>query len=269
MEWLLFLLLGGFAGTLAGLFGVGGGAVLVPLLMLVFDARGFAPEAIAHLAIGTSFATIVFTSLGSIWGHHRKANIDWLLWRQLAFGLAIGVTLGSWIASQISSPHLEPVIGLFFALVALQMGFGLAPSGRVNLPSPVGLSFAGFGIGGVSSFFGIGGGSLTVPWLRFCNLPIHRAVGTSAACGLPIAIFGALSFWWFGLKGEYGQGADAGYIYIPAFAGIVLTSVPAAAMGAKIGRLFSEQMLTRCFAFMLFCVGGFVLWRSLMRLVAD
>ena len=263
MEWLLFLLVGGFAGTLAGLFGVGGGAVLVPLLMLIFDARGIPESAVAHMAIGTSFATIVLTSIGSVWGHHRKANIDWRLWNALALTLAVGVTLGSWVASRISSLYLEPVIGVFFSVIALQMAFGLLPIGRSAIPSGSGVPLVGFGIGWISAFFGIGGGSLTVPWLRYCAVPIHRAVGTSAACGLPIAIFGALSYWWFGL--EAGN-EDTGFIYLPAFVGIVLASVPAAAMGARIGRLFSEKMLARSFALMLFLVGLYVCFRSLSRL---
>lgn len=266
MEWVQFFLIGGLVGLLAGVFGVGGGSIMVPVLMLIFDAKGFPQQAVAHMAIGTSFAVIVFTSMGSVWGHHRKANINWKLWRYLAVTLVFGVSLGSWLATEIPSIYLEPFIGLFFVFVALQMAFDLLPESDSTEPSKFGASVAGFGIGGASAFLGIGGGAITVPWLRYCAVPMHTAIGTSAACGLPIAMFGALSYWWFGRMVESQHFADTGFIYLPAFIGIALTSVPAATMGAKIGRQFSGRVLSRWFAALLFFVAAYVLLKALFQL---
>ena len=269
MEWVFFFLgIGLLAGFLAGLFGVGGGAVLVPLLMFAFRYLEFDEKTLAHLAVGTSFATIVFTSLGSLWGHHRQGNVNWPLWRALALPLAIGVTLGSWIASQFSSLWLAPFIGLFFAFVALQMGFAWLPVSRGGLPGTAGIRGVGVTIGAVSSFVGMGGGSLTVPWLKYCNRAVHEAVGTSAACGLPIAAFGALSYWWFGQTGgvEVPIGVNWGFVYLPAFFAIVATSVPAAFLGARLAAFFSPQLLSRLFALLLFTVASYTLLSSLLRL---
>lgn len=270
MEWVLFFLgIGALAGFLAGLFGVGGGAILVPLLMFAFRYLQFDEATLAHLAVGTSFATIVFTSLGSIWGHQKQGNVNWSLWRNLVLPLAVGVTLGSWVASQLSSLWLAPLIGLFFAFVALQMGFNWLPVASKGLPAQPLIGVCGLGIGTVSSFVGIGGGSLTVPWLKFCNRPIHEAVGTSAACGLPIALFGALSYWWFGrVAADVPVGTNLGFVYLPAFVAIVITSVPTAFLGARFGSLCSPQLLSRLFALLLFLVASYTLASSLLRLIA-
>lgn len=268
LDWIFyFAALGAFAGLLAGLFGVGGGAVMVPLLMFAFSGMDIDPQRIAHLAVGTSFACIACTSLGSVWEHHRKQNIRWSLWRIMAPTLAVGVTVGSLIASNLSSALLTPVIGAFFILVALQMALDLMPTPRHQEASAPQASVAGFGIGAVSSFIGIGGGTMTVPWLQFCGYRIHEAVGTSAACGIPIAVFGALSYAYFGYDTQLGVGdgsvsGQIGYVYLPAFLGIVFASVPAAMLGAKLASRFSAKILSRSFALLLFCVGSYVVFSS-------
>jgi len=266
VEWLLYLLLGGFAGTLAGLFGVGGGAVLVPLLMLVFEAQGLPQTLIVHMAIGTSFATIIFTSLGSVWGHHHKGNILWPLWKKIAGSLAIGVLLGSWIASFIASYYLELIVSVFFLLIAIQMAIGLLPKAAGSLPGQGGVVGTGMGIGFISAFLGIGGGSLAVPWLQYCSVPMHQSVGTSAACGLPIALAGALGYAYFGQAVQAEVSMALGFVYLPAFLGITLASVPAASLGARLAARFSELWLKRCFALMLFLVSSLLLVRALRDL---
>ena len=271
MEWVpFFLLFGAIAGLLAGIFGVGGGAILVPMLIFVFTSMKFNEHHIAHLAVGTSFAAMIFTSSSSILSHHRAGNVRWALWLVMAPMLAFGVAFGAFIASNISSIYLLPVIGLFFSLMAVQMFFGFFPSAsKSEGPSASKAQLGGFGIGMVSSFFGIGGGTLTVPWLRFFSVPMHSAVATSAACGLPIAVFGALSYLYFGMQAdlEVARDFESGFIYMPAFIGIVVTSVPAAMFGARLATRMSAQRLTQLFSILLFCVGMYVFANALHALL--
>lgn len=271
MEWVpFFLLFGAIAGLLAGIFGVGGGAILVPMLIFVFTSMEFNENHIAHLAVGTSFAAMIFTSSSSILSHHRAGNVQWSLWLIMAPMLAIGVVLGAFIASNVSSIYLLPVIGLFFSLMAVQMFFGFLPAAaQAQGPSASGTRLGAFGIGLVSSFFGIGGGTLTVPWLRFFSVPIHLAVGTSAACGLPIAAFGALAYLYFGAQADLGVARDfgSGFIYLPAFIGIVMTSIPAAMIGARLATQMSAQRLTQLFSLLLFSVGMYVFASALQAIL--
>ena len=247
LDYLLYLLIGAAAGLLAGLFGIGGGVIIVTVLIFSFSAQGFSSEVITHLAIGTSLATIVVTSLSSIYSHNKKRAINWRLFAWLTTGIAAGAVAGGLFAQTLPGEWLQFGFGLFLIAVGVQMGF---PVRARDYRPPDRLTLAGAGgvIGYISALFGIGGGSLTVPYLAHRGLPIREAVATSAACGLPVALFGALTF---------GFGAAAlpslpegswGFVYLPALLGIVVASAPAARVGAWLAHRLDPNRLRQWFA---------------------
>ncbi|MBU2875995.1 sulfite exporter TauE/SafE family protein [Marinobacter salexigens] len=251
----IYMMLGAFAGTLAGLFGIGGGLIIVPVLIFSFGAQGFSLEIAAHMAVGTSLATIVFTSLSSIRSHHGHGAIRWDVFRPMAFGIVAGAFIGAWTAALLSGAMLELIIGVFVILVGLKMLFEVNPSPSRNVAGNTGLAGAGAGIGWASAIFGIGGGTLTVPYLSWSNVRMQQAVGTSAACGLPIAIAGAIGNVWTGWSEPALPEYSFGYIYLPALIGIILTSVLFARVGANLAHRLNAKVLRRVFAILLLLVG--------------
>lgn len=251
----MYLVLGAGAGTLAGLFGIGGGLIIVPVLILMFTAQGFEASIVTHLAVGTSLATIVFTSLSSVRTHHLKGSVRWELFWPMAIGIVVGAALGVYTARLMSGPVLQNVIGVFALLVALQMYLDLKPAATRDVPAAPGLMGAGGFIGWASAIFGIGGGTLTVPFLSWCHVRMQQAVGTSAACGLPIAVAGALTNMVAGQGHSDLPDASVGFVYVPALLGIVLASVPFARVGALLAHRLSPRLLKRIFAGLLVVVG--------------
>ncbi|GAA6134702.1 sulfite exporter TauE/SafE family protein [Oceaniserpentilla sp. 4NH20-0058] len=248
---LTYLAVGAFAGLLAGLFGIGGGMVIVPVLVITFESLGFSNDVLTHMAVATSLASIVFTSLSSVRTHHQKKAVDWSIVKMLSLGILVGAVLGVLTADSLSGAGLQIVIGISALMMAAQMGLGLKPKPTRSLPGPVGLGSAGAGIGWASALFGIGGGSLTVPFLTWCNHPMQRSVATAAACGFPIALVGALSNMAVGWSNPLLPQESIGYVYWPALLGIVITSVPCARLGAKLAHRLSAEKLKRLFAIML------------------
>ncbi|AVO53596.1 sulfite exporter TauE/SafE family protein [Ectopseudomonas mendocina] len=255
MELLLYLLLGAAAGVLAGLFGVGGGIIIVPVLVLSFTSHGIAPEILTHLAVGTSLATIVFTSINSTLEHHRRGAVRWPLFRWLTLGIVLGTVLGALTAAAIKGEWLQKIIGTFAVVIAIQLALDLKPRASRDVPGKPGLTAAGGVIGWASAIFGIGGGSLTVPFLVWRSVPMQQAVATSAACGLPIAIAGALSFIWTGWGNPQLPQWSLGFVYLPGLLGIALTSMFFARIGARLAHRLSPRLLKRMFALLLFSVG--------------
>ncbi|MAB97648.1 sulfite exporter TauE/SafE family protein [Pseudomonas marincola] len=255
MELLMYLSLGAAAGVLAGLFGVGGGIIIVPVLVLSFKAQGLAPEILTHLAIGTSLATIIFTSINSVLEHHRKGAVLWPLFVWMLLGICLGGQLGSMTAALLNGEMLQKIIGVFALVVAVQMSLQLRPNPSRVVPGKVGLTGAGVVIGWASAIFGIGGGTLTVPFLTWRSVPMQKAVATSAACGLPIAVSGAIGFMWNGWNNPQLPEWSAGFIYLPALAGIAISSMFFARVGARLAHRLSPLMLKRLFALLLFSVG--------------
>ncbi len=255
MILLIYLMVGAVAGLLAGLFGIGGGMVIVPALVIAFEAQNVDPSVLTHLAVGTSLATIVFTSISSIRTHHAKGGVDWPTFKQISVGIVIGSALGVVTVNQISGASLQKIIGCFALFAAAQMAFQLSPKPTRELPGKIGLGIAGTLIGWASAIFGIGGGTLSVPYLTWCNVQVRRAVGTAAAIGFPIAIIAAITNVIVG----WGQAGlpewTTGYIYWPAFIGIVMTSVFFAQQGAKLAHKLPPLVLKRIFAVLLLIVG--------------
>ena len=266
MELIVFLAIGALAGFAAGLFGVGGGLIIVPLLYVVFTQMGFDSDVIMHMALGTSLATIIVTSISSLMAHHKNGAVIWSVFRNLASGLVIGSFLGAGVAGLLSGTNLQLIIGIFVIWVAYTMFVGakkVVDANRV-LPSTTKQVFAGTGIGAASAIFGIGGGSLTVPYLNRYGMVMQKAVGTSAACGLPIAIAGALGFMFFGMKEQVNVPNSIGFVHIYAFLGISIMSFFTAKFGAKAAHSLSPIVLKKCFAGLLFIVGCFFLLKGLL-----
>jgi len=255
MLFSLYLALGALAGTLAGLFGIGGGLVIVPVLIFSFGAQGFSPDIAAHMAVGTSLATIVFTSLSSIRSHHVHGAIRWDIFRAMTVGIVFGALIGAWTASLLSGPALELIIGAFVIVVAIKMLLGFDPKPGRSVPGNKGLGVAGAVIGWASAIFGIGGGTLTVPYLSRCNIKMQHAVGISAACGLPIALAGAMGNLWTGWGDSGLPPHSLGFIYLPALFGVILTSVIFARVGANLAHRLNAVLLKRIFAIMLVLIG--------------
>lgn len=252
---LLYLLLGAFAGTLAGLLGVGGGLVIVPALMFVFRGQGFVEAFVVHLAVGTSLATIVFTSISSIRAHHRRGAVLWPVVRQLTPGIVVGSLIGAAIADAMPAAVLRTVFGVFELAVAAEMAFGRKPSPHRRLPALPGMFAVGSVFGGLSAIIGIGGGTLTVPFLIWCNVAMRNAVATSAACGLPIAVAGTAGFVLTGW-GEPGLPEwSTGYVYWPALLVIALATVVFAPLGARLAHTLPAATLKRFFAVFLAFLG--------------
>ena len=252
----IYPLVGLAAGLSAGLFGVGGGLIIVPALVLCFTALGVADGVIMPLAIGTSLSTIVVTSLSSVRAHHKMGNVDWACWKALSPGIVLGVIFGVQAVAVLPAPLLKLSFGLFALFIAGQMMLAYQPSGGRALPGLTGLSVVGLIIGFFSALFGIGGGSMSVPYLSWCNVRMQVAVATSAACGLPIAIVGALTNVLVGYDDPQLPALSSGFIYWPAFAGIAVCSIPAAIAGARLAQHLPAEQLKRYFAVFLACVGG-------------
>ncbi|GFM72845.1 UPF0721 transmembrane protein [Pseudomonas cichorii] len=255
MEFVLYLALGACAGVLAGLFGVGGGIIIVPVLVLSFGLQGFDASVLTHLAVGTSLATIVFTSINSVRAHHSLGAVRWPIFAWLTVGILFGAGLGSLTASYIAGPYLQKIIGVFALLVALQMALDLRPRASRGVPGKPGLTAAGVVIGWASAIFGIGGGSLTVPFLTWRSLSMQQAVATSAACGFPIAVASAISFMILGWHDPLLPPHSLGFVYLPALLGIAVTSMFFARFGARLAHKLSSRLLKRLFATLLLCVG--------------
>ncbi len=250
-----YLLLGSIAGLAAGLLGVGGGLIIVPALIFLFAMQGIDPAHIVHIAIGTSLATIVVTSISSTWAHHRHGAVQWSVFARLSPGIVIGALVGAAIADYMSATFLRKVFAVFELLVAAQMLIGARPATYRAVPAKAGMFGAGGIIGAVSSVVGIGGGTMTVPFLLWCNVSIRQAVATSAACGLPIAIAGASGYILTGWNESGMPEWSSGYIYWPAFTGIVLMSIFFAPLGAYLAHRLPVLYLKRAFALLLFAIG--------------
>lgn len=256
----IYLVLGAFVGVIAGLLGVGGGLIIVPVLVFVFRQQQVDASQMIHLAVGTSLATILFTAVSSVYAHHRRGAVRWGIFWQLAPGIAAGALLGSWLASGLSASVLRRAFAVFEWLVALQMLVGLRPRPGGAMPRwPVMFGVGGV-IGAISSLAGIGGGSLTVPFLTWRRLRIQEAVATSSACAMPIAIAATTGFVAIGWSQPQLPPFSLGYVYLPACLGIAVASVICAPLGAALAHRLPAAVLRRFFAIFLISLGFYMFY---------
>jgi len=252
MIWIEYALTGLFAGFLAGYLGIGGGLVLVPVLSWLFSRDPATAGMAVQMAVATSLATMLFTSMSSLLAHHKRGAIIWPLVRQMTPGLLAGALLGSFIADLIGNDALGNVFAVFALVVSLQMLRGSGQSGSRHLPGHLPVISTGFGIGTISSLLGIGGGSMTVPWLLWHGQRVQSAVATAAACGYPIAVAGTLGFVLLG--GGQSSEYSLGYVNLQALAGVALFSVLGAPLGVAAVHRSSPLLAKRVFAVFLMVI---------------
>ena len=265
MDWglvLILLVMGTFGGFAAGLLGVGGGMVLVPFVTMIFAAKGFPPAVVVHMAIATSLATIMFTSLSSVRAHHMHGAVRWPVVLLLAPGIVIGSWLGPWLGKQLDTSALALVFGVFVAFSATQMILNRKPPPARELPKAPGMFGVGVTIGVIAGLVGAGGGFLSVPFMTWCNVKMHNAVATSAALGFPIALAGTLSNVYFGWSEPGLPQYSLGYIYVPALLVIAVASVAMAPVGARAAHRMPVVKLKRIFAIILYCLAAYMLWKG-------
>ena len=257
---LVYPLFGVLAGVVAGLLGVGGGIVVVPALVYLFAAQGLPADHVMKLALGTSLGAICFTSVSSLWAHHRRGAVRWPIVLAITPGILGGTFGGAWVASALSTTFLKGFFALFLYVVCAQMLLGLQPRASRTLPGRAGMIGAGGAIGVISALVGIGGGTLSVPFMTFCNVAMHQAIGTSAAIGFPIALAGAAGYLSSGLGAPGLPELTLGYLYLPALLGVALGSVLTAPLGARLAHALPVKTLKRCFAAFLLLVATKMLW---------
>ncbi len=245
------LILGAITGIFAGLFGIGGGGIMVPVLTFLFVQQQFPDEHVLHMALATSMAAIVPTAIASLRAHHHHKAVLWPVVFKISPGILLGTFAGTFIASYLPAPPLAIFFSCFMAFVALQMVINRKPKPARQLPRLPGLSFAGTGIGIISALVAIGGGTLTVPFLTWCNVSLPVAIGTSAAVGLPIALSGALGYVINGWGETDLPAYTLGYVFWPAVIAMAAMSSVTAPLGAKLAHRLPVTLLKKLFAVLL------------------
>lgn len=250
-EIILYLLTGAVAGLSAGLLGIGGGLIIVPILYFIFSHQQLSPQHVMHMALATSLATIIVTSIASARAHHKRKAVLWPIVFDLSPGIIIGAWLGATFASTLSSDVLKPVFGVFELLVAVHLLVNYKPVTHSTSISRVTSISGGVVIGSLSSIVGIGGGTLTVPFLLWHNISIKNAVASSAACGFPIAVTGTAAYVISGWNVTALPTNTFGYVNLSAFALIIITSMITAPAGASLAHRLPEKTLRLLFALLL------------------
>ena len=266
MDWTLvaaLLGLGAAVGFAAGLLGIGGGMLLVPFMTIIFNREHFPPAHVLHMAIATSLATIAFTSISSVRAHHQRGAVLWPVAKILAPGILVGSMIGAHIASALPTRWLALVFALFVGFSATQMLLDRKPKPGRQLPGRTGMFGVGNVVGVVSAIVGAGGAFISVPFMTWCNVRIHNAVGTSAALGFPIAAAGTLGYVISGWDvGGLPSGA-VGYIHVPALLSVAAASVLTAPFGARLAHALDIKRLKRVFAILLYGLTAFMLTKAL------
>ena len=259
---LAFLGLGAVVGFAAGLLGIGGGLLLVPCFTFLFTSAGVPPERVVHMGIATSLATIMFTSISSVLAHHQRHAVSWHIVKLLAPGILIGSWIGPGIGKQLNSTSLAMFFGVFVAGFASQMLLDKTPAASRELPGALGMFAAGSVIGILSGLVGVGGAFVSVPFMTWCNVKIHKAVATSAALGFPIALAGTLANIYYGMNTPGLPSGSLGFVYLPALLVVSLTSVLTAPLGAKTAHRLPVKALKRAFALTMYVLAGYMLYKA-------
>jgi uncharacterized membrane protein YfcA len=255
--------LGLCTGFLAGLLGIGGGMIMVPFLTLILGGRGVSPDLAVKMAIATSMATIIFTSLSSVRAHHKRGAVRWDIVRRLAPGIVIGSALASLgVFALLKGSWLALVFAAFVSFSATQMLLNKKPKPSRGLPGTAGQLGAGTVIGFLSGLVGAGGGFVSVPFMTWCNVAIHAAVATSAALGFPIAVANALGYAVAGQGVADLPAASLGYIYLPALAVIATASVLMAPLGVRAAHAMPVATLKRVFASILYLLAAYMVYKG-------
>ena len=251
----IYALAGLFAGLIGGMLGLGGGIIVVPVLHYLFLQQGFPASTIMQMAVTTSLATIIVTAVSATYIHHRKEAVIWPIVYKLVPGIILGACFGAILADIVSSNALRIIFGVFEILVAMQIGLELKPTAKMRVPGTTGLVASGSGIGFLSTLLGIGGGTLTVPFLLLCNVNIRNAVAISSACGFPIAVAGTTALIIAGWDNTNVPIHSIGYLYWPAALIIMAMTIIFAPLGARLAHYLPVNILKRIFSVILVFVG--------------
>lgn len=252
---------GAAAGFLAGLLGVGGGTIIVPIVLWLLHKQGVISDYTQHIALGTSFAIMVFTTLSSAWAQHKRKAINWHIVKYLSPAMIIGSLIGSALAKFLPTLFLQIFFIVFLYAIAMQMLLKLKPKPSRQLPQPAGLFGAGNVIGLLSSWVGIGGGSLSVPFMVYCNVPIHAATGTSAALAWAMSVSGLIGFVFMGWGVEGLPANTLGFVYLPAVAILPICTMIFAPMGVKAAHKLSPDKLKMAMGILLFLIASQMAWK--------
>jgi len=258
---LVLAVLGTITGFLAGLLGIGGAMLMVPVITFLLRSRGYPADITAKIAVATSLATICFTSMSSVRAHQKRGAVRWDLVRLLAPGLVIGALGGAHLAVTLPGAWLAIFFGVFLIVSGTQMAIDRKPKASRSLPPPALTGGVGLAIGTLAALVGAGGAFMTVPFMTWCNVRIHEAVGTSAALGFPIALAGTLGYMWAGRGLAQTPPGSIGYIFLPGLVIIALASMTLAPLGARIAHGMEIRPLKRIFAVVLYCISAYFLLR--------
>jgi uncharacterized membrane protein YfcA len=259
---MVLIVLGLGTGFAAGLLGIGGGMIMVPLFTIIFSAHGFPVDHVVHIAIATSLATIFFTSMSSVYAHHKRGAILWSVALLLIPGVLVGSWIGPMIAANLDTRYLAGLFGVFVIFSAIKMLGKKKAGSEGTLPNAVGMTAAGVGIGTLSGLVGAGGGFITVPFLGWRGVSIHNAVATSAVMGFPIALSGTLSNIYHGWNIQNLPSGSLGFIYLPALLCVAVASVLSAPWGAKTAHAMNVRQLRTIFAYLLLILAAYMLWKA-------
>jgi uncharacterized membrane protein YfcA len=253
MVWLIaYLMVGAFVGFLAGLLGIGGGMTLVPVLAALFAAQQLAPEHTVHLALGTGMASIMFTSSASVREHHRHGAVDWKIVRRLVPGMLTGTLLSTLASGWVSQRTLALAFAAIVFAGATQILLGRKPAAARTLPGALPMLVIGAAIGIIAGLVSAGGTFLTVPFMLFCGVVMHTAIGTGAAIGIPVAVVGTIGYVASGLSTGGLPQYSLGFVYLPALAALVAGSMVTAPFGARAAHRLPVPTLRRVFAALLY-----------------
>lgn len=261
------ILLGSCTGFLAGLLGIGGGMILTPFITLILSMDPTIPQThIVHIAIATSMASILFTSLSSVRAHAQHNAVLWPVLSMLIPGIILGSMIGAQVAGSLSSFWVTLIFTLFVSYSAIKMFLPKKAASQRTLPGRAGLFGVGSGIGFISSIVGAGGGFIAVPFLSSCQVPLQKAIGTSAAIGFPIALFGTIGYIYSGWSQRAlpAWPVMLGYIHLPALLCIAGMSIIMAPLGASIAHRIDTKPLKRIFACILLCLATYMAYRTVM-----
>ena len=257
-------LLGIGTGFLAGLLGIGGGMMMVPFITIIMSHRGVAPDLAVKMAIATSMATIIFTSMSSVWAHHRRGAVRWDIVKRLAPGIVAGSIFGSLgVFSLLKGSYLAIFFGLFVSFSATQMFLNRKPKPSRQMPGTAGQFAAGGFIGFLSGLVGAGGAFISVPFMTWCNVAMRNAIATSAALGFPIAVANVIGYIISGLNVHGLPLGSFGYIWLPALAVIAACSFITAPLGAKAAHSLPVDRLKRFFGSILYVLAAYMLYKGL------
>ncbi len=259
--WWAYLALGAFVGFFSGLLGIGGGAAMVPVLAFIFAAKGFAPQSVVHLALGTGIATMLFTAASSARSHHRHRAVNWPVMLKMAPGIIAGTFGGALLAGYLDLRVLSLIFTALIYYLATQMLIERKPAPARSMPTPAGVVLAAGAIGVVSSLTATGGAALVVAFLARRDVRIHEAIGTAAAISWPLAAAGTAGYVLSGLPLQDLPDYSIGYVYLPALAGIATASMLMAPVGARMAHRTPARRLRKVFALVLFSLATSMLVR--------